>query len=142
MARPHFRAGVVVVVRRPDGHVLAFERVDLPGQWQLPQGGIESGETPEAAAWRELREETGLGRDEVRLVESLDDWIVYVYPPDIDPGPRLGKAQRWFVFEVVDSTIEPVPDGREFGAWNWVDPDWLIDAVTEFRRPSYERMLR
>ena len=60
MAKPHFRAGVVTVVRRADGQVLAFERSDRPGQWQLPQGGIESGETPSAAAWRELAEDDAL----------------------------------------------------------------------------------
>ena len=61
MAGPHFRAGVVAVVRRDDGLVMAFERADLPGQWQLPQGGLEAGESPVEAAWRELAEETGLG---------------------------------------------------------------------------------
>ena len=55
----HFRAGVVTVVRRGDGRVLAFERVDAPGEWQLPQGGLEKGEAPVEAAWRELGEETG-----------------------------------------------------------------------------------
>src|SRR5687767_13981343 len=58
MAGHHFRAGVVAVVRRADGRVLAFERADLPGQWQLPQGGLDRGESPEQAAWRELEEET------------------------------------------------------------------------------------
>ena len=52
MAMPHFRAGVIIVVRRADGSVLAFERRDVPGQWQLPQGGIEQGETITLAAWR------------------------------------------------------------------------------------------
>ncbi|MEY2444104.1 MAG: putative (di)nucleoside polyphosphate hydrolase, partial [Ilumatobacteraceae bacterium] len=53
----HFRAGVVIVVRHPDLHqVLAFERSDLRGSWQLPQGGLESGEEPVTAAWRELEE--------------------------------------------------------------------------------------
>ena len=76
MAKPHFRAGVVAVVRRSDGQVMAFERADAPGAWQLPQGGIESGETPEQAAWRELREETGPDeprRAPRRTAAALDD---------------------------------------------------------------------
>ena len=60
VAGHNFRAGIVAVVRRGDGRIMAFERVDSPGQWQLPQGGLERGETPEQAAWRELGEETGL----------------------------------------------------------------------------------
>src|SRR3954469_20016249 len=62
----YFRAGVVIVVRHPNGReVMAFERVDIRGSWQLPQGGMHRGEEPEAAAWRELKEETGLGEGDV-----------------------------------------------------------------------------
>ena len=62
MPSRHFRAGVVIAVRRDDGQLLAFERADVPGQWQLPQGGLETAERPVEAAWRELGEETGLER--------------------------------------------------------------------------------
>jgi putative (di)nucleoside polyphosphate hydrolase len=142
MPGPHFRAGVVTVVRRADGRVLVFERVDHPGQWQLPQGGIEPGERPVDAAWRELGEETGLGPDHVRLVAESPDWTVYEYPPELAVGNRLGKVHRWFTFEVFDDDVRPVPDGREFGAWRWVEPSRLVTEVAEFRRPSYEKMLR
>ena len=57
-----FRAGVIIVVEHSDGRVLGCERGDITGAWQLPQGGIDEGETPLAAAWRELEEETGTGR--------------------------------------------------------------------------------
>jgi len=68
MTSPDYRAGVVILVRGLDGRLLAFERDDVPGQWQLPQGGLEENETPLAAAWRELHEETGLGRGDVQIV--------------------------------------------------------------------------
>lgn len=114
----HFRAGVVAVVRRSDGRVLAFERADRPGEWQLPQGGIELGETPAQAAWRELEEEI------------------------VGDGPRLGQVHRWFEFRVRDDDVEPKPDGREFRAWRWVEPAWLVEHVVAFRRPSYAQVLR
>jgi len=133
---------VVIVVRRPGGEVLAFERVDSPGQWQLPQGGLESGELPETAAWRELAEETGLGPEHVALVGEHPEWTLYEWPRDVvGNGARLGQAHRWFFFEPLDGDVEPRPDGREFSAWRWVQPGWLINQVVPFRRPGYSQVL-
>jgi len=142
MAGRHFRAGVVIVVRRDDGRVMAFERVDMPDQWQLPQGGLERDERPVAAAWRELAEETGMGPADVALVGEHPEWTVYEWPADVVRGDaRLGQAHRWFFFRPLREDIEPSPDGREFGAWKWVEPGWLIEQVVEFRREPYQRVL-
>ena len=142
MGSMHFRAGTVAVVRNSAGMVLAFERVGEPGQWQLPQGGIDEGEVPVEGAWRELREETGLGQDDVDLVEEYPDWTVYEWPPGVKKNRhRLGQAQRWFIFEAKSDDIQPTPDGVEFMAWQWVTPAWLIDQVVEFRQRSYQRVL-
>jgi putative (di)nucleoside polyphosphate hydrolase len=142
VASRHFRAGVVIVVRRDDGRVLAFERVDQPGQWQLPQGGLEPGESPDEAAWRELGEETGLRPADVELVGEHPDWVAYEWPPDVVAGGnRLGQVQRWFFFRLGDDSIEPMPVGREFQSWRWAEPAWLIDQVVPFRRPAYETVL-
>jgi len=56
----YFRAGVGPIIRRPDGRILALERADIPGAWQLPQGGLEKGEEPFEAILREIAEETGI----------------------------------------------------------------------------------
>ena len=141
MSKPHFRAGVVTVVRRSDGYVLAFERSDMSGQWQLPQGGIETGESPQEAAWRELSEETGLDDRHVRLVGEHDHWTVYMWPNRMRVGERLGQVHRWFFFEVCGSDIEPQPDGDEFTDWRWMRPADLIDQVVEFRRRPYRQVL-
>lgn len=145
MTGPHFRAGVIVVVRRSDGDVLAFERADAAGQWQLPQGGIDTGEGPVEAAWRELGEETGLGPDEVRLVGAPERWTVYELPAEFragrGAGQRLGQAHRWFFFDALHDDIVPVPDGREFVAWRWTDAPALVRETAEFRRPGYTEML-
>lgn len=143
MVGPHFRAGVIVaVVRSGTGgvtrdEVMAFERVDVPGAWQLPQGGIDEGESPLEAAWRELGEETGLGSDHVRLIGEFDDWTAYELPASGRRGTRLGQAHRWFAFALEDPAIEPVPDGVEFGAWRWMPIPTLIDEVADFRRSGY-----
>lgn len=137
MPRPHFRAAVVAVVRRQDGKVLAFERSDHHGEWQLPQGGIDSGESPQEAAWRELKEETGLGRKSVRLVDEYPYWTVYEWRKNTPRSGRYGQAHRWFIFEPVSDDITPTPDGREFRDWRWMKPKRLVSDVVKFRRKPY-----
>ena len=142
MAGHHFRAGIIAVVRRADGHVMAFERADKPGQWQLPQGGLERGEQSVEALWRELGEETGLGPDDVELVGEPSEWIVAEWPADVvGTGGRLGQIHRWFELRPHDESVEPSPDGREFRAWRWVEPAWLVENVVAFKRPAYRQVL-
>ena len=142
MASRHFRAGVVAVVERSDGAILAFERVDAPGSWQLPQGGIELREEPTDAVWRELKEETGLTVADVTLVREYPDWVPYEWPAEVAAGRKgIGQIQRWFRFRLDDETTEPSPDGSEFTAWKWVEPSWLVANVVGFRRPAYQRVL-
>jgi putative (di)nucleoside polyphosphate hydrolase len=141
MASLHFRVNVGLIVRNAANSVMAFERSDLPGQWQLPQGGVDEGETPLLAAWRELREETGLTSSEVELVDEYPEWIVYEWPTGVRKHGRIGQAQRWFTFAVRHEGVEPTPDGEEFRDWKWVTVDWLIEQVVEFRQPSYRRVL-
>lgn len=142
-----FRAGVVIVVRHPDlSQVLAFERSDAPGSWQLPQGGLDVGETPIAGAWRELFEETGLGESHVIARAEYPDWVAYEWPETVRlasgrGGKRIGQVQRWFLFDALRTDIEPTPDGSEFVAWQWVQPDWLTDHVIEWRRDAYRKVL-
>jgi putative (di)nucleoside polyphosphate hydrolase len=142
-----FRAGVVCVVRHPDlRRVMAFERVDARGAWQLPQGGLQDDETPMEAAWRELEEETGLGPKHVDVLAEYPDWVAYEWPEELRRGrasrkDRMGQVQKWFLFNVLDPDIEPTPDGSEFVAWRWVEPQWLVDHVPAWRRDAYHRVL-
>ena len=129
-----------MVVGRPDGQVLAFERGDVPGAWQLPQGGIDKGETPLDAAWRELGEETGLSRDDVELAGPPTEWIAYELPPEFRASiGRLGQVQRWFRFATRHDAVIPTVDNREFVAWKWVEIPWLVAQVPDFRRLAYQR---
>jgi putative (di)nucleoside polyphosphate hydrolase len=142
MPSANFRAGVVAVVTNSHDQVLAFERSDVPDAWQLPQGGIDVGETPTAAAWRELGEETGLGPDDVDMVGEHPSWMVYEFPEHVrSEGKRLGQAQRWYFFRAVRDDVAPTPDGVEFVAWRWVERHWLVEHVVGFRRDVYRAVL-
>lgn len=147
MAGLFFRAGVVIVVRHPDlEHVMAFERVDARGSWQLPQGGMNDGEEPIETAWRELMEETGLGEDSVEAVAEYPEWVTYEWPEELRRAKasrkdKIGQTQRWFLFRALSEDIVPRPDGSEFVDWKWVTPGWLVEHVPEFRRGVYERVL-
>lgn len=145
MAGQHFRAGVVAVVTRDDGLVLAFERAETRGQWQLPQGGLQDGERPIDGAWRELKEETGLGLDDVRLVDEYPYWVSYEWPDTLrvrrNSELRIGQTQRWFFFRPIRKKLAITPDGDEFSASKWVTREWLIEQVWGFRRAAYEQVL-
>ena len=131
-----------MVVRGVDDRLLAFERGDVRGQWQLPQGGLEVGEDPLAAAWRELGEETGLGPNEVQAVAQYPDWVPYEYPDELKTAKgRLGQVHRWFLFDALRADIVPTPDNQEFVAWQWVTREWLLESVVDFRRAGYQLVL-
>ncbi len=141
----HFRAGVGLVVIDADGRVLGLERCDVPGSWQLPQGGIESGEEPLDAARRELAEETGIGWHAVELIAEYPSWLGYELPVS-ERSSKTGRGQvhRWFLVRFVgdDSGIDLNAEsgGGEFCAWRWMHVAELVALTWEIRRPIYEAL--
>lgn len=144
-----FRANVGIVVIDARGRVLAFERADRPGAWQLPQGGIDIGEDPLAAAKRELREETGLKADEhTELLAEHPEWLAYELPRRFRRNRRTrGQVQKWFLLRLIadESNIAPaaaVPAGgrAEFRDWRWMALRTLARETIFFRRPIYAKL--
>ena len=139
----HFRASVGAVVVGNDARVLAVERMDSPDQWQLPQGGIENGEEPEAAMWRELEEEVGLGAGDVRLMAETRTWLSYELPPEARTRAKLGmgQTQRWYLLALTADESGIRVDERELRAWAWMSLRELARLTIPFRRPVYEQLL-
>ena len=142
-----YRPCVGIVLTDGEGRVFAAERIDTPGAWQMPQGGIDEGESPEIAAFRELEEETGLGANSVNLEAEHPDWLTYELPEDllgnVWKGRFRGQEQRWFLMRLTapESAIRLATDHPEFSQWQWMDPAALISAIVPFKRQIYADVL-
>lgn len=144
MGRPkrYFRAGVGAVVLDADGRVLMFERSDIPGAWQFPQGGLEDDEEPAAAAWRELHEETGLTGRDLELLAAYPEPLVYELPPSARRTKTgMGQVQYWFFFRLRDKPLAvALPADGEFRQAAWMDFDEAVAQAVRFRQRIYERL--
>ena len=142
-----YRPCVGIILLNSAGRVFVGQRIDSPGDaWQMPQGGIDDGETPEAAARRELKEETGTANAEI-IAES-GGWLSYDLPEDLRPklwgGRYRGQTQKWFVMRFLgrDAEIDIATPEAEFSAWKWVAPGDLPDLIVPFKRALYETLLK
>jgi len=135
----YFRAGVGAVIVNEDGRVLVGERRDHRGAWQFPQGGIEDGEEPEDAVLREIDEETGIARRDLKLVARHPAWLCYELPPQMRSAKTgLGQAQRWFLFRLKSRRSAPMPRPHpEFRRYAWVTFDTAVRRAVAFKRPVY-----
>ena len=144
----YFRAGVGAVITDSVGRILVFHRRCGDGFWQLPQGGIEQGEEPTEAVWREVMEETGLGREELRVTGQLGEWLTYELPAESRSAKTgRGQVQWWFSMELHDSFVNNPPvvlggldAAAEFDACRWTTPQELVEQAVPFRRLVYERI--
>ena len=118
--------------------------------WQMPQGGIDKGEDPAAAAFRELHEETGIGHANAEIIAEARCWYRYDLPPDIVGhkwgGRFKGQTQKWFAmrFSGPDDEVNitpPPPHEVEFDAWRWASHEELLDLIVPFKRDVYVAVL-
>lgn len=144
---PRYREGVGVVLVNGRRLVFAARRIGMARAWQMPQGGIDGGEEPQAAALRELREETGVVS--ATVVARAPGWLAYDLPAHLAArrwqGRYRGQRQLWFAMRF-DGTDDEIDLGRdrhpEFDAWRWAAPDAVVAAAVEFKRELYRQVFR
>ena len=143
-----YRACVGIALFNSNGDVFVGERTDTPGAWQMPQGGIDSGEEPLDAGYRELYEETGVRKDQVELLELSPIVTQYTFPKDIKGHPiynsHLGQRQNWvaFRFKGDDSDVDIFAhDEKEFSQWRWTPLPSIVDTIVEFKKETYSQVI-
>ena len=143
-----FRANVGIMLANARGEVLWARRVGQDA-WQFPQGGINEGETPQQALYRELKEEVGLDASDVEVVASTRGWLRYRLPQRLirrDSKPLcIGQKQKWFLLRMLsdDQAVTFDNDERpEFDSWRWVSYWYPLGQVISFKRDVYRRALK
>ena len=137
------RSGVGIVVLNKKNEVFVAKRIDNQKNfWQMPQGGVDKGESYLTAAYRELEEETSINN--VELIKELDGLISYLLPEKllgiIWKGKYKGQEQKWFVVRFLgqDSEIDIKTKNPEFCEWKWINLENITDQVVDFKSHVYE----
>ncbi len=147
MTLPYRQAAAMMLLDAHD-RVFVAQRIDSSlDAWQMPQGGLDPGEDPQAGALRELEEETGIAAHLVQIIATAARPLYYDLPADLQAtvwkGQYRGQSQHWFLARFLGderhinlATAEP-----EFNVYKWVDPWMLPDLIVPFKRVLYEQVL-
>lgn len=142
----NYRENVGMVVFNSHGDVLVGERLNFPGSWQFPQGGIDPGESVEDAVERELFEEVGIKNAEI--IHKHNDWITYDFPEEVRQSGRFknfrGQKQKWFLiyWDNTGKTCSLDHHEQEFREVKFIPLHSCLDTVVKFKRNVYETLIR
>lgn len=142
-----FRPNVGIIICNKLGQLLWAKRIKQDA-WQFPQGGIKEAETTEEALFRELSEEVGLCKDDVRILSQTSEWLKYRLPKPYIRQKKgrtcIGQKQKWFLLGLqteedrvdLENTLQP-----EFDDWCWVNYWYPVNQVVDFKRGVYRKAL-
>tara|TARA_X000000368_G_scaffold369227_1_gene317657 strand:+ start:1100 stop:1573 length:474 start_codon:yes stop_codon:yes gene_type:complete len=140
------RTGVGIVVLNSENKVFVGKRRDNPiDKWQMPQGGVDPGESLIEAMRRELLEETGITN--IKILKELNYWLEYELPKDligiIWKGKFRGQKQRWFIVKFLgtDKEVNVKTKFPEFIEWKWLNIEELPNVIVDFKKDVYRKLL-
>ncbi len=144
-----YRPAAGIMLLNAENKVFVGQRIDNTLEaWQMPQGGLDPGEAPEAAALRELEEETGIAPHLVTVIARAEEELLYDLPPDLLGklwgGKYRGQRQSWFLMRFLgaDGDVNLATPHPEFRAWKWAEPSELPDMIVPFKRELYADVLK
>lgn len=142
-----YRPNVGIILCNGKGQVLWAKRIGQ-SSWQFPQGGINDGETPEQALYRELEEEVGLQPEHVKILGCTRGWLRYRLPRRMvrygNQPVCIGQKQKWFLLELISTSADinlDTSDKPEFDGWEWVSYWYPLGRVVAFKRDVYRNAL-
>ena len=147
MKGKNYRKGVGMVIVNRKGQFFLGKRIGADA-WQFPQGGIDEGETPEVALYRELYEETGLKKEKVEIIDISKKWLVYHIPHVFQRSNKKydGAMQKWFLLRFIGEDGDDInlnaTEHAEFDSWKWSDRKTAIKSVIKFKKRVYESILQ
>lgn len=143
-----FRQGVGIMLTCKNKKIWVGERIDHPGQFQMPQGGIDDNESPMEAMVRELYEETGIKQSDVTIIAQSEGWHIMHWPTEIQKkawgGRYAGQMHKWFLLRL-DLDEDPTDlniDVPEFSQHKWVDHTQIVSLTVEFKKHTYLNVLK
>tara|TARA_B100001248_G_scaffold29603_1_gene19266 strand:+ start:1415 stop:1885 length:471 start_codon:yes stop_codon:yes gene_type:complete len=141
------RAGVGVIILNNENKVFVGKRKDNPGdKWQMPQGGVDSGEDYLSAMKRELFEETSIKN--IKVLREIDGFFEYELPKNligiIWKGRFRGQKQKWYIAKFLgeEKEINLNTKNPEFIDWKWILPDMLPEMIVDFKKDLYRKLLK
>ncbi len=142
-----YRQGIGACIFNKQGKVLMAERLDLPGAWQLMQGGIDEGEEPQQALFREILEELGIKENKLEIMACAKEWFSYDFPHQdfAFKGRYKGQKQLWFALRFLGQDEDiclNYSKHPEFTQIKWIDFKELASFAVDFKKHVYEAIMK
>ena len=136
----NLRQNAAAVIENSEGLILACERRNIRGAWQVPQGGIDEGESAEDAVLREIREETGIDSKFLKIVAKSSK-VSYLFPRSVswksNKGKFDGQEQVYFRIKIADSGWKLAEETEEFVSFEWITRKEMVARIVPFKKDCY-----